>query len=205
MIIALNGYAQSGKDTVANIIQEIDSSWQNKKFAGKLKQVASLLTGIPAEKFEDQEFKNSLLGGEWDGIMFVEGYGNHETSMTVREFLQKLGTEAIRNNLHRDAWVNALMADYKAINTTIGTSEFDIQDIDITPNWVITDCRMKNEAKAVKVRGGLVVRIIRPGVGPINNHQSEIDLDDYPFDYVIVNDGSLKDLEDQVVDLLSKI
>jgi hypothetical protein len=82
MLIGINGYAGSGKDTVGKIIQyllsafngvnlekilnkyeeyewmlEEQSEWEIKKFAGKLKQVASLLTGIPIEKFEDQEFK----------------------------------------------------------------------------------------------------------------------------------------------------
>ncbi len=67
MIIGINGYAGSGKDTVGTILQQIDkdSHWEIKKWAGKLKQVAELLTGIPVEKFEDQEFKKTNLGKQW--------------------------------------------------------------------------------------------------------------------------------------------
>ncbi len=36
----------------------------------------------------------------------------YRKAMTVRELLQKLGTDAIRDNLHEDAWVNALISEY---------------------------------------------------------------------------------------------
>jgi ABC-type dipeptide/oligopeptide/nickel transport system ATPase subunit len=59
MIIGINGYSGSGKDAMGKIIQELqpEKNWQIKKFAGKLKTIASILTGIPEEKFESEEFK----------------------------------------------------------------------------------------------------------------------------------------------------
>ena len=48
-------------------------------------------------------------------------------------------------------------------------------------------------------RGGRVWRVSRPGVGPINDHISEVGLDDYPFDAVIDNDGTLDDLHERVL------
>ena len=90
MIIGINGKIGSGKDTVGKIIQwltkpELDgqyigfqtyddytleklSPFKIKKFAGKLKQIASLLTGIDVEKFEDQEFKKTYLSEEWGAV-----------------------------------------------------------------------------------------------------------------------------------------
>ena len=58
-----------------------------------------MMTGIPVEKFEDQEFKKTYLGSEWN-------------NMQVRVFLQKLGTEAMRDGVHTNAWINALFADF---------------------------------------------------------------------------------------------
>lgn len=143
MIIGINGKINSGKDTVGKIIQflvanknlpkdmqyvsleELDgvvnvySNWEIKKFAGKLKQTASLLTGIPIEKFEDQEFKKSYLGPEWGTVtnnplnaipVFEDVTFNN--LMSVRELLQKLGTEAMRDGLHENVWCNALFSDY---------------------------------------------------------------------------------------------
>jgi hypothetical protein len=189
MIIGVSGYSGSGKDLVGTMIQflasrnttkvsledildfpinheywlEEQSGWEIKKWAGKLKTIASMLTGIPVEKFEDQQFKKTDLGPEWD--------------MTVRDFLQKLGTDAVRDGLHSNAWVNALMSDY--------TSE---------SKWVITDTRFPNEAEAIRKKDGIMIRVERSGVKPINNHPSETGLDDYTFDHVIKNNGSIEDL-----------
>ena len=60
-IISISGPIGSGKDTIAQIIQEITPyhKWDIKKWAGKLKTIGELISGIPKEKFEDQEFKSS--------------------------------------------------------------------------------------------------------------------------------------------------
>lgn len=144
-IIALNGYSSVGKDTVGIIIQyllsdsvgnttveeavtnyndhewwlEENSEWEIRKFAGKLKDIASHLTGIDREMFEDQEFKKTLLGPEWGTIehnplnnipVFEDVKFN--SLMSVRDFLQALGTDSLRNNLHPNVWCNALFSDY---------------------------------------------------------------------------------------------
>ena len=191
MIIGLSGYAKSGKDTVAEIIQELQlNEWQIKKFSGKLKTIASLLTGISANKFEEQEFKQSALSNEW--------------GMTVREFLQKLGTDAVREGLHTNAWVNALMADYHTDTKTEVLGEFMKK---VTPpcNWIITDCRFPNEAQAIKDKGGVIIRIDRPGIAPVNAHPSETALDNWDFDYKIANASDLVALKQSVEVLLNKI
>jgi len=199
MIIGISGYAGSGKDEIASIIQRIqpDKDWKVKKFAGKLKTIASILTGIPEKNFEDQDFKNTMLGNEW-----ANRRGNH-TQMSVREFMQILGTESIRIGLHRNAWVNALMCDYK---TEQGIDILDDGNMKLwfkdVPNWIITDCRFNNEAISIKERGGVILRVNRPGVFPVNNHPSEVDLDRWNFDGVINNDGNLNDLYTKVKNIL---
>jgi hypothetical protein len=224
MIIGINGYAGSGKDTVGTIIQylktnisdtivsledvlefplthqrwlEEQSGWKIKKWAGKLKVIASMLTGIPVEKFEDQEFKKTMLGSEWN--------------MSVRDFLQKLGTDAIRDGLHGNAWVNALMVDYQPISDKSYVLEdgtlFDLRTLPghpLYPTWIITDTRFPNEAQAIKDVGGLVIRVDRPGVKPINNHPSEVGLDNWDFDYKIANVSDLRALTGTVETILLK-
>lgn len=204
MLIGINGYAGSGKDTVGKIIQyllsafngvdlkkildnyieyewmlEEQSEWEIKKFAGKLKQVASLLTGIPIEKFEDQEFKKEKLGPEWNV---------HGIPLTHREFLQILGTNALRECLHANTWVNALFADYKCVPADRAPNGWDCD------NWIITDVRFPNEAKAIKDRGGIIIRVDRPFCKPINAHASETALDNWNFDYKIGNVSDLTSL-----------
>lgn len=191
MIIGISGKAQSGKDTVGKLLQKyfyenrergvILSEWEIKKFAGKLKKVASLMLGCQEYAFENINYKSKNLGNEWGG-------------MTVREFLQKLGTEAVRNNLHTNAWVNATFADYET-TYPVHDKEGALVIPPTTKKWIITDVRFPNEAQAIKDRGGVLIRVNRPGI-PVGEHPSEIALDDYTgFDYVIGNDTDLRNLE----------
>jgi hypothetical protein len=190
MIIGISGYAGSGKDTAAAIIKRIDNTWEVRKFAHKLKVVAEILTGIPCEDLNRQDVKESNLPDMWD----VWGYKGrndgdavfpvytgepYRRSMTAREFLQKLGTDAIRNGLHEDAWVNALMSEYNS-----------------QCKWIITDVRFPNEYDAICRAGGVMVRINRGS--PVNNHPSETALDRYEYQYVIDNNGSMAEFEEKV-------
>lgn len=171
-LIGIAGRMGHGKDTVAEIIRELTPSmnWEIKKFAGGVKKTASILTGFPESRFEDPIFKQLHLSG-W--------------GMTVRELLQRIGTDAIRNNIHPDAWVKSLFA-------VMSTRS----------NWLITDVRFPNEAQAIKDRGGIVIRVKRPFVPSDTEHISETALDDWKFDFTIDNSGSLADLKASVAAIL---
>jgi len=185
-IISISGKIGTGKDTVADIIQSITPyyNWEVKKFAGKLKVIAEILTGIPTRQFEDQEFKNQDMPLEW--------------GMTYRDLLQKLGTDAMRNGLHKNVWVNALMADYKGQQNVDGSFSH--------PNWLITDTRFPNELEAAKTHNGIVIKVVRESGNTIGTtHASETALDDYTkWDYVVDNNGSFEELKTQVFSILEK-
>jgi len=196
MIIGINGYAGSGKDTVGEIIrmQQRKENWEIKKFAGKLKEVASIILGIPKTMFEDQEFKKKTLPQMWS---------DHGLPMTIRDFLQRLGTDALRQGLHPNTWVNALMIEYKQLHFAGKDSEG--ADLFSYPNWIITDCRFPNEATAIKNAGGVIIRVNRPGINAVNTHPSEVALDHWHFDYIIENDESIAELKHQVRDVLKQV
>jgi hypothetical protein len=226
MILALSGKSGSGKDIVGKIIQYLidknkggyshpDSQddfetycknfkqkycdWEIKKYAGKVKEIASLLTGIPIEKFEDQEFKKTNLEKNWD-VKSKYRDRRPPTPMTVREFLQKLGTEAMRDGLHTNVWVNALFADYR--------TNFEAKDVNewgknLQNNWIITDMRFPNEMEAVVERKGITIRINRPEINLLA-HPSETSLDTAEFDYTINNSGTIEELIKKVKDILVK-
>ena len=229
MIIGINGRINSGKDTVGNLIKEIncENNWEIKKFARKLKETASLLTGIPVEKFEDQEFKKTFLDSHWNKEIFEnktsldkdnKAYNKSIVKpMTVRELLQILGTDALRNNLHPDTWVNALMCYYipilnynnlkEAVGEMIwGEETGQVANIQY-PNWIITDMRFPNEMQAVKANSGITIRVVRPHDKdiPLDLHPSETALDNAEFDYEIVNDGTIEDLKKKVEGIILHI
>jgi hypothetical protein len=217
MIIGLAGRAGSGKDTVATIVQELypDLSWQIKGFADKLRQVASLLTGIPAEEMKKQEVKERILWAEWDYTKEVsqpwESRKTVNAGMSVRAMLQKLGTDAIRDGLHENAWVNALMVDYKVDDNilmfnprygppypkNLGTGKY--------PNWLIPDTRFPNELEAITSRGGICIRVVRPNNPyPKSDHISETALDGVEL-LTIINDGNLDQLKLRVQEVFDPI
>jgi len=177
-IIGISGKKQHGKNTVAYLIQfllaskkfpnlqlgdtlfyypgvtgdvdtdvEAESGWKQKSFAQKLKQIGALLLNVDPKKFEDEEYKNSEL---WVNPESGE-------SITPRLILQKIGTELGRG-LHPDLWVNASFADFKKFKKEVDNSEeYEY------PCWIFTDVRFPNEANAIVERGGIVLRVFRPG------------------------------------------
>jgi hypothetical protein len=211
-LIGISGKMGSGKDTVGSILQDYSDDnaedYQIKKFATKLKEIAASLIGCDVSDFEDREFKEKELGEEWwycvadDGSYVPYEQNLHENKvlnivkLTPRKLLQLLGTEAGRQIIHPNIWINALFADYNAKGFDYkGSENKEIKGDWIYPNWIITDVRFPNEAQAIKDRGGIVIRINRPQLIDRDfEHDSETALDDYEFDYVIENDGSLDEL-----------
>lgn len=188
MIIGISGKMQSGKDTIGIIIQYLTSDyvnrcdfetylehiidfpeWKIKKFAGKLKEIVSILTGMPVEDLEKQEVKDRVLGEEWDyksdfidlnGRLVEKNILNNK--YTYRSLLQKIGTEAMRDVIHPNIWCNALFADYTTKKYSIGIDKYGHQTIiDKYPNWIVTDVRFPNELQAIKDRGGITIRVNR--------------------------------------------
>lgn len=190
MIIGISGKKQSGKNTVALIWQylydyynnnythpiteedfkeyvknnhHLKSVWIQKSFAHKIKQIICILLGCTMEQLEDPVFKETPLGEEWWcwKIVLEGGYGTHLypyslpkpkniqglnlVKMTPRMLMQMLGTEFGRDMVHPNLWVNSLMNEYKR------------------QKWLITDVRFPNEAKAIKDRGGILIRLDREG------------------------------------------
>ena len=206
---------------------ERKSDYQIKKFADKIKDMVCLLIGSTREQLEDREFKEKELGQEWWYIskpeigMFIPytednwaAHGDFEENLvmlTPRKLLQLLGTECGRQIIHPNIWVNALFADYKAVKVHEKvTDNLNLKSFK-KPNWIITDVRFPNEAQAIKDRGGVVIRVNRTyytedkkyimGHDPFETHPSETALDDYEFDHVIDNNGSIEDLIEKVKQL----
>lgn len=146
-----------------------------------------------------------LTGVDADGKFSKHLNWSHTSSFEVKKFA---GTEAMRDGLHTNVWVNGLFADYKAMPNKTMEESFMEQFVTGSsairytyPNWIITDMRFPNEIAAVELRGGITIRVNRDnGTREIdtNPHPSETALDDAKFDYVIENDGTLDELVEKV-------
>ena len=199
------------------------SPYQIKKFADKLKDMVCLLIGCTREQLEDREFKEKELGEEWNHnkkvwIDKVSGsYTYNYQRLTPRLLLQLLGTQCGREIIHPNLWVNALFADYEGKEDKSKRKYEHIANHKnvIYPSWLVTDVRFPNEAKAIKDRGGLIIRVNRdsgqalidkgihiPKWNCTEEHSSETSLDNYDgFDHVIDNNGSIEELVEKVKQL----
>jgi dephospho-CoA kinase len=66
---------------------------------------------------------------------------------------------------------------------------------------VFTDVRFQNEADYVRGKGGIIIRIVRPGQSA-ENHESELNQSAVAADIEIVNDGSIEDLHNKIKQLI---
>lgn len=151
---------------------------------------------------------------------------------TPRLLLQLMGTECGRDILHPNVWVNALMSGYKenfrhcnncnkdySLKESVNRENENLccpncntlSDFGYNKqNFIITDMRFPNELEAVKSRKGITIRVNRGTVertGKViirDEHPSETGLDNATFDYVIENNGTIKDLVDQIRIILIK-
>jgi hypothetical protein len=174
MLIGLSGYARAGKDTVADYLVA-NYGFTRMAFADPMKE--ALYRMDPLVTFGGMAGMSLKWAVDQSGWEVVK-----DESPEVRGLLQRLGTEVGRNMFGEDFWV-----DY-----AIGKSwQYD--------NVVFSDVRFRNEAKAVQKNWGENWRINRDGVQAVNGHISEHDMDDYrEFDVVLQNNGSLKELYEQI-------
>ena len=202
-LIAISGKKQSGKNAIAKIINQLtNNKYEEKCFADKLKDIICIFINSTREQLEDESFKSKELGEEWwyfkgrNGslIPYSEDSKRNEEDLikpTPRFLLQFIGTDLLRNQLHPEIWVNSLFTDYQPNNL-------------IYPSWCITDMRFLNEMEAVKKRNGITIRVNRNLGESKDQHESETELDNAEFDYVINNDGTIEELIEKVREILIK-
>ena len=175
-IVGLSGYAQSGKDTIADYLVK-QYGFVKISFADPIRK--ALYTLNPKVNIADM--RGVALSSAVDGL----GWENVKAdSPDTRELLQRMGTEVGRELFGKDFWVNQAM---------LKAREHD--------KVVFADVRFENEVQAILEASGAVWRVSKPDVEAVNRHISETSLDSYVFDRHVQNIGSLEDLYD-IVDYL---
>ena len=170
MIIGITGQKFSGKSTVARLLHNA-TGYELVSFADKLKDVCCVLSGCTREDLEDYDFKENELVPD-----YLRPYCGNAKKPTFRAFLQYFGSEVMRG-VNDNIWIDCTLSN---------ASE--------AKGLIISDCRFPNEAKAVKARGGIVIKVVRPDVKASDSHQSETKIDEIDADYVLWNDTTLENL-----------
>lgn len=185
--LGLSGKAGHGKDTVANVITNMYGEYgvYRRAFADALKEdVYDLLVGYRTQQ-------GLINAGAWEkevpdwGISKVQFINSIKHHPEIRALLQAYGVA--QRKAQPDYWIQRLLkwAEGSGAKTI-----------------VVPDVRFENEAEAIRHRGGMVYRVVRPmydnGLSAeAQAHSSETDLDKYRFSGYIYNDGDLNRLRQQ--------
>lgn len=187
-VIGIHGFARSGKDTIADYLvdktlfrpstgeMESDHLYKKYSFADPLKEAVSMLFNIPL---------NDLYEGDREKVLPKWG-------LSIRQILQRFGTESMRNVFGEDFWLKKAQ------------SQVDNLEDDIT--LIIPDVRFGNEADFCR-ENGILIHVVRPDadgkVGDVG-HASEGGIIPEEDDHLIFNEGSLEELYTEVDDVLKK-
>lgn len=164
-IIALTGLPRSGKDTFAGFLVE-HHGFARLSFAEPLKAAAAVLLDRPVCQCN---------GFNEDGTPFDREAALPEWGFSMRWFLQRFGTECLRDQIHKDFWITHMRRRLETRRAQ---------------NVVITDCRFQNETDMVREMGGIIVEIVRPGTKG-SDHSSDARI--YP-DITVYNNLTVTDL-----------
>ena len=145
MIIGVCGFIGSGKDTVADYLQNFHE-FRRESFASTLKDAVAAVFGwdrvmLEGRTKEAREWREQV--DPWWAARL------NMPDLTPRLMLQLWGTEVCRKGFHDDIWIASL-------ENKLRTSK---------DNVVISDCRFPNEIKAIKAQGGKILWVQR-GVIP---------------------------------------
>lgn len=214
----MSGLKNVGKDTSANMLKYLLNTpsflhfywiykhfnflgnfgkWKVTSFAKPLKEVLSIILGVPVEKFEDRDFKenycvdfntskiykctdeNVKLLSDKNLSKLIESDSYHiikTYTLTIRQCLQYFGTQICREFISDKIWINASLKGN---------------------NLIFSDLRFKKEFEELDYHKSFRVLIERSGCTP-GNHASERQImelkSEREFEGYIDNNGTLKDL-----------
>lgn len=173
MIIGIAGKARAGKDTAADYLAEA-TALTKVSFASNVKKTAMAMFGLSEAQ---------VYGRGVDREAIVEPWG-----ISIREILQKIGTECGREVFRQDIWQVRLYEDLMSLGKH--------------KHFIVSDVRFNNEAAWVQSLGGFVINIVRPSsptVGAVG-HASEQGVTVY--DASVANDGSVEDLYSKLYEVI---
>lgn len=192
-IVGIAGPAGAGKDSFADALVE-RCAFKKMAFADPLREMALAIDPIVdwESRLHPGFGTHAIRPVRYSEALDEVGYNEAKFKYPeIRRFLQRLGTNAVRETLGDNTWTDI------AMDRARGATSEGLAGV------AISDVRFRNEARAIKVAGGVVVQVQRPGVEPLGGHISEHDLDNWTFDYVIRNDESLDSLAEMAGGFLS--
>ena len=171
-VLGILGRKRSGKDTFAARLVSAHG-YTRVGFADALKAAALALdpyvelrpTGTAYQPADYVRLSEVVAAYGWEPAKEIAD---------VRRTLQRLGSDAVRDHVHPEDWINALRRTVDSIPGPV----------------VIPDVRFPNEVDYAATRG-YTVRVIRPGLATDDEHISETALDDTGANFTVINGSDI--------------
>lgn len=158
-LIGLVGAKRAGKDAFAEALVR-SHGYRRLAFADRLKAVALAADPYVVRDGETMRLRVAVSVFGWEGAKEIPD---------VRRFLQRLGV-GVRDHVGSSAWVEPVLWD--AHVSRLGGYGSLGEWVPGTP-VVVTDVRFPNEVDAIRNAGGVIVKIVRPGLTADDAHVSE--------------------------------
>lgn len=187
IIIGVTGFRRSGKNSTTAILKRY--GFREYAFADALRTMALGVDPLISTVGSPQDLTTLLPPDpiRYSELLGLVGYDRAKDVPDMRRYLQRLGTEGVRQVFGPTAWVDALARRLE-------------QD---QPKLVaISDVRFLSEAEwIIKQPGCQLWRVNRLGVGGDDPHPSERDIPSLPAS-VDITATNLEELEREVVAVL---
>lgn len=185
-IIGIIGRKRHGKDSVGNFLVN-NHNFIRLGYADNLKECCRAVFG----------FNNEQLYGNLKET--TDKYWN----ITPRKIFEFVGTDLFRNQIHTilpnvssNIWIKSL--ERKIINLVENNNNNKL-------NIVFTDVRFQNEIDFIKSHNGIIIKVVRPNIVSDSNHESETNCDNFKFDYEIINDSTINELNNKINNIFNII
>lgn len=201
-LIGIVGFIGAGKDTAGQAL--IDNfGFKKDSFAKSLKDVCASVFSWDRDLVDGTTAESRAWREEVDEFWAKE---LNIPNFSPRLALQLIGTEVFRDNFNQDTWLLSVKARIAKNDN----------------NVVLTDCRFENEIRMIKDMGGSIIRVKRgedPDWMNLAKNKEYAKLDEMrihaseynwvgmynDIDFEITNDSTIEDLQENMLDLYSKI
>lgn len=215
MIIGISAKARSGKGTLAQYLTT-HSGLKEYSLSTPIKDVIDALFGWD-DRHRDGELKevdcpvkitgSSMLDAYmvWNLYPFFERYGLNFFHEIHDRIIPALDIKDYTLGKYANTGIISPRQAYQKFGTEYGRKQIDEKIwLDMAPSdCIISDVRFENEATHVRENGALI-HLIRDNRNSIYNteHESEKGVSRVDSDYVIYNNSSLQDLENEAIKFL---
>lgn len=167
------------------------STWKQKTFDFKIKQICSIITGLDVSQWQNPEIFNR----KFKGFLFYDNSNRIELSFS--QLLRVVEQDLFASSLGHNIWTDALFIDYIKSDLCENGLKRIVPEY---PKWIITDVKTESQLESILEKDGILIEVLRYNF----EVESIINSVNIKPKYSIKNNSNLEHLISQVKDIMIK-